>query len=133
MATGAGFVSIFGAHASDLYCLPNWRVAMRPGRRRQLQADGEAALREKEKASIRAKAEHPFFYMKRMFGYGKVRYRGLHKNAQRIALLLGFANLLIAELVARPTRTSGRRSRRRSCWRSTVWRCRGLAVGDGAG
>ena len=31
-----------------------------------------------------------------MFGYGKVRYRGLHKNAQRIALL-GFANLLIAE------------------------------------
>ena len=45
----------------------------------------------------RAKAEHPFFYVKRMFGYGKVRYRGLHKNAQRIALLLGFANLLIAE------------------------------------
>ena len=73
----------------------DWRVAMRPGLRR-LEA-GEAALREKEKASIRAKAEHPFFYVKRMFGYGKVRYRGLHKNAQRIALLLGFANLLIAE------------------------------------
>ena len=75
-----------------------WRVAMRPGRRRQLDADGEEARREKEKASIRAKAEHPFFYVKRMFGYGKVRYRGLHKNTQRIALLLlGFANLLIAE------------------------------------
>ena len=74
-----------------------WRVAMRPGRRRQLPADGEEARREKEKASVRAKAEHPFFYVKRMFGYGKVRYRGLHKNAQRIALLLGFANLLIAE------------------------------------
>ena len=74
-----------------------WRVAMRPGRRRLLDADGEEARREKEKASIRAKAEHPFFYVKRMFGYGKVRYRGLHKNTQRIALLLGFANLLIAE------------------------------------
>ena len=74
-----------------------WRVAMRPGRRRQLDADSEEARREKEKASIRAKAEHPFFYVKRMFGYGKVRYRGLHKNTQRIALLLGFANLLIAE------------------------------------
>ena len=59
--------------------------------------DGEDAWREKEKASIRAKAEHPFFYVKRMFGYDKVRYRGLHKNKQRIALLLGFANLLIAE------------------------------------
>ena len=35
--------------------------------------------------------------VKRMFGYGKVRYRGLHKNGQRIALLLGLANLLIAE------------------------------------
>ncbi len=30
------------------------------------------------------------------FGYGKVRYRGLSKNTQRIALLLGFTNLLIA-------------------------------------
>ena len=67
------------------------------GLRRQLEAGGEAAPREKEKASIRAKAEHPFFYAKRIFGYGKVRYRGLHKNAQRFALLLGFANLLIAE------------------------------------
>ena len=34
--------------------------------------------------------------MKRHFGYSKVRYRGLAKNTQRIALLLGFANLLIA-------------------------------------
>ena len=39
----------------------------------------------------------PFFYVKRMFGYDKVRYRELHKKAQRTALLLGFTNLLIAE------------------------------------
>ena len=32
-------------------------------------ADGEEARREKNKASVRAKAEHPFFYVKRMFGY----------------------------------------------------------------
>ena len=75
----------------------DWRVAMRPGLRRQLEAGSEEALREKEKASVRAKAEHPFFHVKRMFGYDKARYRGLHKNAQRIAVLLGFANLLIAE------------------------------------
>ena len=74
-----------------------WRVAMRPGLRRRLAADGEEARREKNKASIRAKAEHPFFYVKRVFGYGKVRYRGLHNNGQRIALLLGFASLLLAE------------------------------------
>ena len=29
-------------------------------------------------------------------GYGKVRYRGLAKKTQRIAMLLGFANLLIS-------------------------------------
>ena len=51
---------------------------------------------EKHKASIRAKVEHPFLYVKRHFGYSKVRYRGLAKNTQRIAMLLGFTNLLIA-------------------------------------
>ena len=43
-----------------------------------------------------AKVEHPFLYVKRRFGYRKVRYRGLAKNIERIALLLGFANLLVA-------------------------------------
>ena len=51
---------------------------------------------EKRKASVRAKVEHPFLYVKRHFGYGKVRDRGLAKNTERIAMLLGFANLLIA-------------------------------------
>ena len=45
---------------------------------------------------MRAKAEHPFLYVKRHFGYAKVRYRGLEKNRQRLALLLGSANLLRA-------------------------------------
>ncbi len=34
---------------------------------------------------------------KQRFGYAKVRYRGLAKNRQRIALLLGFANLMIGK------------------------------------
>lgn len=74
-----------------------WRVAMRPGRRRQLDADSEEERREKRKASIRAKVEHPFFHVKRVFGYRKARCRGLDRNRQRIALLLGFANPMIAE------------------------------------
>ena len=41
--------------------------------------------------------EHPFLKVKRMFGYGKVRYWGLAKNTQRLALLLGMGNLLTAE------------------------------------
>ena len=58
---------------------------------------GYAALTEKRKASIRAKVEHPFLKVKQLFGYAKVRYRGLAKNTQRLALLLGLGNLLTAE------------------------------------
>ena len=52
-----------------------WQVAMRPGRRRQLEPGSYEALAEKRKASVRAKVEHPFLYVKRHFGYAKVRYR----------------------------------------------------------
>ena len=75
----------------------DWRVAMRPGKRRGLDPGSDEALLEKAKASVRAKVEHPFLRLKRLFGYGKVRYRGLAKNTQRLALLFGLGNLLTAE------------------------------------
>ena len=74
-----------------------WRVAMRPGRRRQLDSGNPEAQAERAKASVRAKVEHPFLRVMRLFGYVKVRYRGLAKNAQRLALLFGLGNLLTAE------------------------------------
>ena len=74
----------------------DWEVAMKAGKRRQLDKSGPQEQAEKRKASVRAKVEHPFLYVKRHFGYAKVRYRGLAKNTQRIAVLLGFSNLLIA-------------------------------------
>ena len=74
-----------------------WRVTMRPGSRRILEPGGEEAQTEKAKASVRAKVEHPFLKLKRTFGYGKVRYRGLAKNLEQVALLFGLGNLLTAE------------------------------------
>ena len=74
-----------------------WRVAMRPGQRRKLEPGSEEALAEKVKASVRAKVEHPFLKVKCRFGYTKVRYRGLAKNMERLALLFGLGNLLTAE------------------------------------
>ncbi len=65
---------------------------MKPGKRRLLDKSGPAEVAEMRKAKV----EHPLLYVKRHFGYNKVRYRGLAKNAHRIALLLGFTNLLIA-------------------------------------
>ena len=77
-----------------------WNIALRPSRRRTLARGGKDALREKRKASVRAKVEHIFFYVKRMFGYDKVRYRGMKKNHNRLALLVGFANLLVGRRFA---------------------------------
>ena len=74
----------------------DWQVAMRHGKRRRLDKEGPEEQAERRKASVRAKVEHPFLYVKRHFGYAKVRYRGLAKNTQRIAVLLGLSNLLIA-------------------------------------
>ena len=74
-----------------------WQVAMRPGKRRKLEPGSDEAVMEKRKASVRAKVEHPFLYIKRHFGYAKTRYRGLAKNTQRLMTLLGFANLTRAE------------------------------------
>jgi IS5 family transposase len=73
----------------------DWRVALRPGKRAQLAPTSRLARLEKTKASVRAKVEHPFRYIKRVFGYDKVRYRGLAKNENRLHLLAGFTNLLI--------------------------------------
>ena len=57
-----------------------WQVAMRPGHRRKLEPRSHEVVAEKRKASVRAKVEHPFLWVKRRFGYAKVRYRGLAKN-----------------------------------------------------
>ena len=70
----------------------DWQVAMKPGQRRKLAPDSPAALAEQGKVSVRAKVEHPFLDVKRIFGYAKVRYRGLAKNTERLALL-GLSNL----------------------------------------
>ena len=74
-----------------------WHIAMRSGQRRKLASGELEKLMEECKARVRAKVEHLFFYVKQMFGYHKSRYRGLAKNENRLALLLGFANLLRGE------------------------------------
>ena len=44
-----------------------WQV--KPGQRRRLEPGDPAAIVEKVKASIRAKVEHPFLDVKRLWGY----------------------------------------------------------------
>ena len=63
--------------------LPSPGRWLKPGKRRLLDRDGAEAAAEKRKALCKVE---PVLYVKRRFGYGKVRYRGLAKNTQRIAL-----------------------------------------------
>jgi IS5 family transposase len=48
----------------------------------------------RRKSSIRAKVEHPFLTIKRLWGFAKVRYRGLAKNANRAFAMLAMINLV---------------------------------------
>jgi transposase, IS5 family len=47
------------------------------------------------KARVRAKVEYPFRILKRIFGFEKVRYRGLQKNHQRLCACFALVNLYL--------------------------------------
>jgi IS5 family transposase len=44
---------------------------------------------------VRAKVEHPFLVIKRIFGFAKVCYRGIAKNANRLFVACALANLFM--------------------------------------
>lgn len=48
----------------------------------------------RRKSSVRSKVEHPFLTIKRLWGFAKVRYRGLAKNANRAFAMLAMVNLV---------------------------------------
>jgi len=47
----------------------------------------------RRKSSVRSKVEHPFLTLKRLWGFAKVRYRGLAKNANRAFAMLVMLNI----------------------------------------
>ena len=76
-----------------------FRVAMRPGKRRALPDTHEGRLQdlvEGAKAHIRAKVEHPFRVIKQQFGFQKTSFRGLAKNHCKMNVLAALTNLFMA-------------------------------------
>lgn len=65
-------------------------------------ASRNKALTEREreknrtKSRVRAKVEHAFLVIKRIFGFAKVSYRGLKKNGNRLFVVAALANLFMA-------------------------------------
>ena len=51
----------------------------------------------RNKSRVRAKVEHQFGIIKQRFGFCKVRYRGLDKNAHRLFVACALSNLVMAK------------------------------------
>jgi transposase, IS5 family len=84
-----------------------FRVAMRPGKRRALPDTPDGKLQdlvETAKAHIRAKGEHTFRVIKQQFGFQKTRLRGMVKNRCKVNVLAALTNLFLArrQLLATP-------------------------------
>jgi len=57
--------------------------------------DETVRAKNRSKSRIRARVEHVFGVVKRLWGFGKVRYRGLQKNATRAFTALALANIYL--------------------------------------
>lgn len=63
--------------------------------RRGGEVDEVKRAKNRHKSRIRARVEHVFAVVKRLWGFTKVRYRGLQKNATRAFTALALANLYL--------------------------------------
>ena len=55
----------------------------------------QGQAKNRNKSRIRARVEHVFCVVKRLWGFAKVRYRGLVKNATRAFTALALANIYL--------------------------------------
>jgi transposase, IS5 family len=67
--------------------------------RRGGEVDEAERSKNRNKSRVRARVEHVFGVVKRLWGFTKVRYRGLAKNATRSFVALGLANVYLARRV----------------------------------
>lgn len=58
--------------------------------------DEALKAKNRNKSRIRARVEHVFGVVKRLWGFSKVRYRGLAKNATRAFTALALANIYLS-------------------------------------
>ena len=59
------------------------------------EVDEAMRAKNRSKSRIRARVEHVFGVVKRLWGFSKVRYRGLAKNATRAFTTLALANIYL--------------------------------------
>ena len=69
----------------------------KPAHRHRSLSDAEQRAN-RRKSAVRSKVEHPFLTLKRIWGFAKVRYRGLAKNANRAYAMLALINVCCCRL-----------------------------------
>ena len=89
-AAYSGHRDVIQQHAPDATSF----IHAKAHRHRPLSEEDRAKNRTKSK--VRAKVEHAFLVIKRIFGWAKVRYRGLEKNTNWLFVTCGLANLYVA-------------------------------------
>lgn len=76
-----------------------YKINRKPSQIKKLSPGGQyyAKKAEHKKSSVRAKVEHVFAVVKRIFGYRKTRYRGLRKQTAKLNIMFALANLYMAD------------------------------------
>jgi transposase, IS5 family len=75
------------------HCAPRARDFVNRRYRHRGVVDQIEREKNRTKSKVRAKVEHSIGIIKRVFGFAKVRYRGLHKNLHRLLVTSALANL----------------------------------------
>lgn len=75
-----------------------YKINRRPSQMKRLTKDVQYCAKkiEHQKSSIRAKVEHVFGVVKKLFKYRKTRYRGIEKQKQKMNIMFALANLYMA-------------------------------------
>lgn len=82
--------ALIGSKAPQAKDFTNQRV------RKHGEVDEVQRGKNRNKSKVRARVEHVFGVVKRLWGFGKARYRGLEKNATRAFVALSLANIYLA-------------------------------------
>ncbi len=75
---------------------PNAKSFIQTKAHRHRPLSEEERARNRTKSNVRAKVEHAFWVIKRIFGWAKVRYRGLAKNTHWLQISCGLATLYVS-------------------------------------
>jgi transposase, IS5 family len=86
-----------GKHEAILQKAPHARLFVNQRAYRNRPLTDTEKLSNRRKSSIRGRIEHQFGVVKGLFGFRKVRYKGLSKNTNRLYVLFALSNLFLCK------------------------------------